>query len=126
MIEPTACAGLGCGFLEGALKAFSQACAVHGMDVLKATVGIEVLIIGAGPTGIVLAQLLKLNGAARIVVAANKGVKTQIAGELGVADELVELDRAGADAQWTKLRDDNPYGFDVVVSAHSVSHRACD
>jgi D-arabinitol dehydrogenase (NADP+) len=102
-----------------------QACAVHGMDVLKATVGIEVLIIGAGPTGIVLAQLLKLNGAARIVVAANKGVKTQIAGELGVADELVELDRAGADAQWTKLRDDNPYGFDVVVSAHAVYHRAC-
>jgi hypothetical protein len=32
------------------------ACAIHGLDKLAAPVGIEVLIIGAGPTGLILAQ----------------------------------------------------------------------
>jgi D-arabinitol dehydrogenase (NADP+) len=26
------------------------ACAIHGMDVLRATVGVEALVIGSGPT----------------------------------------------------------------------------
>ena len=89
------------------------------MDKLQTTVGVEVLIIGAGPTGLVLAQLLKLNGASRVVVAANKGVKTELARKLGAADEYVELDRANPKPQWEKLKKDNPYGFDVVVSSIS-------
>lgn len=48
-------------------------CAIHGLDKLNPSVGIEVLLIGAGPTGLILAQLLKLNGASRVVIAANKG-----------------------------------------------------
>jgi len=93
------------------------ACAIHGMDKLSTTVGIEVLIIGAGPTGLVLAQLLKLNGASRIVIAANKGIKTATARSLGVADELIELDRADPGAQWAQIKNANPFGFDVVVEA---------
>jgi D-arabinitol dehydrogenase (NADP+) len=69
------------------------------------------------PHSLVLAQLLKLNGAARVVLAANKGVKTEIARKLDFADELVELDRADAAAQWAKLKAENTYGFDVVVEA---------
>ena len=95
------------------------ACAIHGLDKLAAPVGIEALIIGAGPTGLILAQLLKLNGASRVVVAANKGVKTQIAKDLHAADEYVELDRDRPEEQWAKLRTDNKYGFDVVVSHYS-------
>jgi threonine dehydrogenase-like Zn-dependent dehydrogenase len=102
------------------------ACAVHGMDVLKATVGVEALVIGSGPTGIVLAQLLKLNGASRVVLAANKGVKTDIARNLDFADELLELDRADPASQWKKLKQDNPYGFDVVVEATGVEAIAND
>ncbi|KAF7966715.1 hypothetical protein HWV62_37275 [Athelia sp. TMB] len=93
------------------------ACAIHGLDKLAAPVGIEALIIGAGPTGLILAQLLKLNGASRVVVAANKGVKTQIAKDLHAADEYVELDRDHPEEQWAKLRTDNKYGFDVVIEA---------
>ena len=92
------------------------ACAVHGMDQLAAAVGVEALIIGAGPTGLILAQLLKLNGASRVVVAANKGVKMDVARQLGAADEYIELDRAAPQAQWDALKQANPYGFDVVVS----------
>lgn len=62
-----------------------------------------------------MAQLLKLNGAARVVIAANKGIKMQVARELEAGDEYVEIDRESPQAQWDKLKQENPYGFDVVV-----------
>nr|GAT48495.1 predicted protein [Mycena chlorophos] len=96
------------------------ACAVHGLDKLQATPGVEVLLLGAGPTGLILAQLLKLNGASRVVIAANKGIKMDIAKKLECADEYIELDRANPKPQWAKLKEDNPYGFDVVVEATGV------
>ncbi len=94
------------------------ACAVHGMDQLAASVGVEALIIGAGPTGLILAQLLKLNGAVRVVVAANKGIKLDLAKSLDAGHEYIELDRESPDAQWEELKKKNPFGFDVVVKTH--------
>ena len=35
-------------------------CAIHGMDKLKMPFGAKVLLIGAGPTGLILAQLMKV------------------------------------------------------------------
>ncbi|OAX36839.1 GroES-like protein [Rhizopogon vinicolor AM-OR11-026] len=93
------------------------ACAIHGMDKLNPPVGIDALVIGAGPTGLILAQLLKLNGAAKVVIAANKGIKTQIAQDLGAGDIYVELDRENPAPQWKQLQRDYPHGFDVVVEA---------
>ncbi|PBK70908.1 GroES-like protein [Armillaria solidipes] len=100
------------------------ACAIHGLDKLAPPVGVEVLLLGAGPTGLILAQLLKLNGASRIVIAANKGIKMDIAKSLDAGDEYIELDRQHPEAQWKKLKDDNPYGFDVVVEATGVEKLA--
>ncbi|KAG6836719.1 hypothetical protein H0H93_004563 [Arthromyces matolae] len=93
------------------------ACAIHGLDRLNAPVGVEVLVIGAGPTGLLLAQLLKLNGASKVVIAANKGIKTRVAQELDCGDEYIELDRENPEAQWAELKKAYPYGFDVVVEA---------
>ncbi|KAG0703817.1 chaperonin 10-like protein [Suillus ampliporus] len=93
------------------------ACIIHGMDKLNPPVGIDALVIGAGPTGLILAQLLKLNGAAKVVLAANKGIKTRIAQDLGAADVYVELDRETPAPQWEQLRRDHLYGFDVVIEA---------
>ncbi|GBE87449.1 D-arabinitol dehydrogenase 1 [Sparassis crispa] len=93
------------------------ACAIHGMDKLACPVGVDALVIGAGPTGLILAQLLKLNGAMRVVIAANKGIKTQIARQLDAGDEYIELDRENPETQWEKLKKENPYGFDVVIEA---------
>ncbi|KAF7289872.1 Zinc-binding dehydrogenase [Mycena indigotica] len=93
------------------------ACAVHGADKLDLPVGSEVLILGAGPTGLILAQLLKLNGAAKVVIAANKGIKTKIARQLKAADEYVEIDREAPEPAWKTLKELYPYGFDAVVEA---------
>lgn len=102
------------------------ACAIHGLDKLNPPVGVEVLLLGAGPTGLILAQLLKLNGASRVVIAANKGIKTDIAKKLEAADEYIELDRQNPEPQWAKLKADNPYGFDIVVEATGVEKLAND
>src|SRR5262249_9539591 len=55
------------------------ACAMHGMDLLALRPGSDALIFGAGPTGLVLAQLLAHNGAARVVVAAPTAFKLDLA-----------------------------------------------
>lgn len=99
------------------------ACAIHGLDKLSPPVGIEALVIGAGPTGLILAQLLKKNGAMNVVIAANKGIKTEVAKQLDAGHKYVELDRESeeqADAQWEALKKEHPYGFDVVVSLHPM------
>ena len=58
------------------------ACACHGMEVLAMKPGSDVLLMGAGPTGQVVAQLLKLNGAARVIVAAPAGPKLDLIARL--------------------------------------------
>ncbi|KAF9266059.1 GroES-like protein [Marasmius fiardii PR-910] len=93
------------------------ACAVHGVDKLDLGVGKDVLVLGAGPTGLILSQLLKLNGAAKVVIAANEGIKTRIAQEIGAADEYIEIDRNDPEPAWKRLKSEYPYGFDAVIEA---------
>ena len=59
--------------------------------------------------------MLKQNGAAKVVIAANKGMKMDIARQLDAADEYIDLDRANPEAQWAKIKEDYKYGFDIVV-----------
>eukprot|EP00914_Ancora_sagittata_P019231 GHVO01038385.1.p1 GENE.GHVO01038385.1~~GHVO01038385.1.p1 ORF type:complete len:145 (+),score=18.63 GHVO01038385.1:3-437(+) len=47
-----------------------------------------------------------------------------IAKQLDTADEYIELDRENPGLQWQKLKEDNPYGFDVVVEATGVEKLA--
>ncbi|KAG8932067.1 N-terminal acetyltransferase A complex catalytic subunit ard1 [Tulasnella sp. 419] len=102
---------------EAATLVEPTSCAIHGMDRLNLPVGSDVLLIGGGPTGLMLVQLLRLNGAGRIVMAGNKGTKMDLAKSLNVADEYIELDRSNPEKQWEQLKADNPYGFDAVIEA---------
>jgi D-arabinitol dehydrogenase (NADP+) len=92
------------------------ACAVHGMDVLGLRPGSDVLVFGAGPTGLLLAQLLLHGGAARLTVAAPSAHKLELARALG-ADETVHIGRGELAAGGPRLRQLAPSGFDVVVEA---------
>lgn len=92
------------------------ACAVHGMDVIALKPGSDVLMFGAGPTGLVLAQLLKANGAAKLVVAAPPGRKLELARRLA-ADDVVPVDRDDYGTHRAAIRDAYPRGFDTIVEA---------
>lgn len=99
------------------------------MDRIRPEVGSNILLIGAGPTGLCLAQLLKANGGANLVLASNEGPKMELAKKLNCADEYVELSRADQSKQWADLKTKYPYGFDVVVEAsgsHALLERAID
>ena len=92
------------------------ACACHGMEVLAMKPGSDVLLMGAGPTGQVVAQLLKLNGAARVIVAAPAGPKLDLIARLG-ADDVVAVDRKDPEVHRRRLRELSPGGFDYIVEA---------
>lgn len=42
------------------------ACATHGIERMQIEVGSKVLLFGCGPTGMLLAQLIRMNGAAHV------------------------------------------------------------
>lgn len=92
-------------------------CAAHGLDKIAPKMGSSALIFGAGPTGLMLAQMLRQNGCCRVVVAAPAGLKMELAKKVGAGDEYVELSRQDSSPQFAKLKADNPYGFDIVVEA---------
>jgi D-arabinitol dehydrogenase (NADP+) len=91
-------------------------CAIHGMEVLAAKPGSDVLLFGAGPTGQVLAQLIKLNGAGKLVVAAPAGQKLDLIKKLA-ADEVVVIDRKDPEKHRRQLNELNPTGFDYIIEA---------
>ncbi|WP_028938452.1 zinc-dependent alcohol dehydrogenase family protein [Pseudonocardia spinosispora] len=101
---------------EVAVLAEPIACVVHGLDVLDLPPGSDVLVFGAGPTGLLLAQLLRYVGASRVTVAAPTEFKLRLAATHG-ADETVRIDRADPTAANARLRELAPEGFDVVVDA---------
>lgn len=92
-------------------------CAAHGLDKIAPKMGSSVLLFGAGPTGLILAQMLRQNGGCHVVVAAPEGLKMDLAKSLGAGDEYVALSRQDPSAQFEKLKAENPYGFDIVVEA---------
>jgi D-arabinitol dehydrogenase (NADP+) len=92
------------------------ACVVHGLDVLAPAPASDVLVFGAGPTGLILTSLLARTGAGRLTVAAPTPAKLELARARG-ADHLVQVDRADPAAAREQLRELAPEGFDVVVDA---------
>lgn len=92
-------------------------CAAHGLDKIRPKLGSSVLMFGAGPTGLVLAQMLKQNGACHVVIAAPEGLKMDLAKKLDAADEYIALSRTNPQEQFEKIKKDHIFGFDIVIEA---------
>jgi D-arabinitol dehydrogenase (NADP+) len=108
------------GYLDPSVAVFAEpaACAIHGMEILRPRPGTTALVLGSGPTGLLLAQLLMHDGAARVTVAAPTHFKLEIARQLGI-DEAIEIPRDPAEA-FALLHELRPEGFDNVVVATAV------
>jgi D-arabinitol dehydrogenase (NADP+) len=93
-------------------------CAMHGLETLAMRPGASALVLGAGPTGQLLAQLLASGGASTVTVAGPSEAKLATATALG-ADRVVVIDRQDADANLEALRAASPSGdgYDYVVEA---------
>ena len=93
------------------------ACAMHGLETLDLRPGASALVLGAGPTGLLLAQLIASGGASSVTVAAPSQFKLDRAKELGV-DAIVRIDRDDAEGNLARLREaSGGRGYDVVVEA---------
>ena len=55
-----------------------------------------------------------MGGAGSVTIAANKGIKMDIARKVQAADHYIELerDRDAAKQQWAKLKEENPCTYD--------------
>ncbi len=93
------------------------ACAIHGLEVLRVRPGSTALVFGAGPTGLLLSQLLVTGGAARVTVGASSAFKLDRARALGIDDTYL-MDRRQLDQTVRVLMErSGGEGYDIVVDA---------
>ncbi|SDS15806.1 zinc-dependent alcohol dehydrogenase family protein [Microlunatus soli] len=106
------------GDLTADQLAFAEpaACALHGVDIARPRPGSNILIFGAGTTGLLLAQALRASGAAQVTIAAPTQHKLDLAHDFGI-DNTVRIDRTDSAAAVSSLRDRTDDGFDLVVDA---------
>lgn len=107
------------GDLSFAEAAFIEpvACCVHGLRRLALRPGEDVCVFGAGAIGLQLAQLLRVGGAARVVLVDRRAERLAVAERLRFADRVLAGDDGGARA----LRAIAPRGFSAVVDATGVA-----
>jgi D-arabinitol dehydrogenase (NADP+) len=91
------------------------ACAIHGMDLIDVQNGDNVLMFGSGPTGIILAQLLKYGGVGNLVVAAPSQFKLDILDKLGI--QTIKIERNNDSINEKAIKALCPQGYDIIIDA---------
>jgi len=89
-------------------------CCLHGLNQLGVVPGDNVAIFGSGPIGLLLAQLVRTGGSARVTVIDPVEEKLAVARDLGVDDALTPAEFA---ASWKQL---SPGGYHLVIDATGV------
>jgi D-arabinitol dehydrogenase (NADP+) len=104
--------------VETAVFSEPTSCAMHGLESLQMRPGGSALVLGAGPTGLLLAQLIASGGASSVTVAAPSQFKLDTASRLGV-DRTVRIARDDPDGNIAALLAASPHGdgYDAVVEA---------
>lgn len=96
---------------------------------MQIEVGSRVLLFGCGPTGMLLAQLIRMNGGAHLTIASKPGPKLDLAKTLNLADHYLAISDDQPHTAMQTLQTANPHGFDIVVEATgapSVLERAIE
>lgn len=90
------------------------ACCVRGIDQAKVRTGDAVAIVGAGPIGLILLQLVKLAGASMVIQTDMEDARLKLARDLG-ADHTINV--AEEDPVESIKRLTGGYGVDVAIEA---------
>lgn len=93
-------------------------CALNGMDNYKVHVGDTVVILGAGPIGLLHLQLVKLGGAERVIVSDLSASRLALAEKLG-ADRVVNA--SSEDLEVIVAEATGGIGADLVIVCIGVS-----
>lgn len=101
-------------FNEGCLSE-PVACCMHSMDQMNIRYGDDVLVMGAGPMGMILAMLASHSNANHVVVCASSVAKLEKVKALGI--ETVLMDRGDYSKHEKKLLSRYPLGFDCLFDA---------
>jgi len=102
-------------FDEGAL-AEPLACVLNAMDLSPVKLGDVVVILGAGPIGMMICEVAKLSGASKVILVNRSQPRLDIAKRLGVAD--VFINSGTTDAVETVLSETNKLGADVIYTSN--------
>lgn len=91
------------------------ACCIHAVDRCEVKYGDTALVMGAGPMGLILAQLLKHSGARDVILIASTQSKLDLAEKMGI--KTILMDRKDYSVHQKKLSEMHPLGVDLVVDA---------
>jgi 2-desacetyl-2-hydroxyethyl bacteriochlorophyllide A dehydrogenase len=100
---------------DQAVFAEPLSCVVWGLQRASPALGDQVLIVGAGPIGLLMMQAVRRGGAAQVVVIDLEADRLEIAMELGADAAVLESDSRGG-----ALRRYAPYGYDLVIDATGI------
>ncbi|MGQ9730443.1 MAG: zinc-dependent dehydrogenase [Candidatus Zipacnadales bacterium] len=99
---------------EEAALAEPLACALNGLELVNLSVGESILIIGAGPAGLLMAQLARHMGATKIMLAQRSPTRLEWARQFDV-DALIATQEE--DLAERVMEETDTLGADVVVVA---------
>ncbi len=103
--------------IDTAVFAEPAACATHGLERLRIWPGSTALVFGAGPTGLLLAQLIKSGGASSVTVAAPSQFKLDRAKAFGI-DQTIQISRTDpVNNARLAMEASGGHGYDIVVEA---------
>jgi len=92
------------------------ACVVQGVDDTQLRAGQNILVLGAGPIGLMFVALAKHLGC-HVTVAGRRAVRLEAARRLGAAEVIDVGEHASSSALATKIRETVRTQFDAVIEA---------
>ncbi|MGM0169599.1 chlorophyll synthesis pathway protein BchC [Enterococcus sp. AZ135] len=90
-------------------------CCIHAMDQLNIKYGDEIVVLGAGPQGMILAQLAKHSNASKVIVIGSTQEKLDVLENLGI--DTILMDRNDYSKHEKELFSKMPHGADCLIDA---------
>ncbi len=109
--------------LRDAAMAEPAACAVHAVSLSAATPGESALVVGAGPIGLFLIQVLQAHGVTQILATDRNPERCRMAAGLGAV--LVASDAAGLQADVERLTGGSGVQIAFDAAGTEVTRRNC-